>query len=57
MAVWLNAFNYNDYDYDGISNPIIGINGTDINTNDYSYCDILVILILQQRITKMLVKF
>ena len=34
-----NAWNFNDYNYDGIADIVTGINGTDINTHDYSYCE------------------
>ena len=30
------AFNYNDYNYDGNSNPLTGINGVDVNTDNGS---------------------
>mgnify|MGYP003329080960 CR=1 FL=1 len=26
-----SAFNYNDYNYDGNSNPLTGLNGVDVN--------------------------
>ena len=36
-----NAFNFNDYDRDGNSNEITGINGIDINADDESCFDII----------------
>ena len=29
-----NSYTYNDYDNDGVGNPLTGINGVDVNTNN-----------------------